>query len=525
MAKRSENYTFNGWIAAAALVGVLVAVSFIPPRTLGGVKIRRANILSDIFDFDDTPARSPESAVFNEEEFQVDMTEVAERIDADTLPPRVQTLFEWEIGRDTTLRAEVLPDTACTRRIVAIEEYDSLRPDGMRAFYDTVLLARRPVRIAVLGDSFIEGDILTADLRERLQETYGGGGTGFAPMASPLTAFRRTVKTVSKGWTSYNIMQRKKTPQTLRDKFYVSGWVCQPVEGASTRWETTAYRRKLDECSCGRIFFLSPDSSRIEVTVNDSLRREFSVEGDPSVRQIAVRAPRIGSLAFRVVSGTRGFIGYGAVLESDGVSVDNYSIRSNNGQAMFWTNPSIDAQIDAMLDYDLVILQYGLNIMQPGVTNYARYAEQIEKMVAYVRRCFPSAAVLVMGVSERSTRGEQGFAPMDALPHMLRWQREAAQRTGAAFWNTCEAMRARGGMERFVANGWAGKDYTHINYAGGRQVALALFDALHDCARQQAETPAVREAAANVVDAAKLDALHRCLTPAIAPLPLNPPLQ
>ena len=92
MAKKSENYTFNGWIAAAALVGVLVAVSFIPPRTLGGVKIRRANILSDIFDFDDTPARSPESAVFNEEEFQVDMTEVAERIDADTLPPRVQTL-------------------------------------------------------------------------------------------------------------------------------------------------------------------------------------------------------------------------------------------------------------------------------------------------------------------------------------------------------------------------------------------------------------------------------------------------
>ena len=62
------------------------------------------------------------------------------------------------------------------------------------------------MRIAVLGDSFIEGDILTADLRERLQQAYGGGGAGFAPMASPLTAFRRTIKTQSKGWTSYNIM-------------------------------------------------------------------------------------------------------------------------------------------------------------------------------------------------------------------------------------------------------------------------------------------------------------------------------
>ena len=511
--------------AAAALVVVLTVVSLIPPQSFGGVELRRANILSDLVVYDDTPAEAPSAVLFDEEEFRIDLAEVVERIEAETAPPRVQTLYEWCAAPDNTPRRPIRPDTTLPKRIVPIEEFDTARRDGMQAFYDTLLTARRPVRIAVLGDSFIEGDILTADLRERLQERYGGGGTGFAPMASPLTAFRRTVKTTAKGWNAHNIMQRKKTPETLRDKFYVSGWVCQPAPGASTRWETTDYRRGPETSTCGRIFFLSPRDSRLEVTINDTLHQEFAVEGAAAVRQIAVTAPDIRSLGFRVVSGAESFVGYGAMLEGRGVTVDNYSIRSNNGQAMFWTNPSVNAQIDAMLNYDLVILQYGLNIMQPGVTNYARYAEQIEKMVAYVRRCFPSAAVLVMGVSERSTRGEQGFAPMDALPHMLRWQREAAQRTGAAFWNTCEAMRARGGMERFVANGWAGKDYTHINYAGGRQVALALFDALHDCARQQAETPAVREAAANVVDAAKLDALHRCLTPAIAPLPLNPPLQ
>jgi len=482
MARKNENYTFDGWLAAAALVGVLVAVSFIPPATLGGVKLRRANILSDILRFDDTDAaaRTPSSAVFDEEEFQVDMAEVTERIEADTLPPRVATLFEWEIGRDTTLRAEAVPDTTCTQRIVPIEEYDSLRSDGMRAFYDTVLLARRPVRIAVLGDSFIEGDILTADLRERLQETYGGGGTGFAPMASPLTAFRRTVKTTSKGWTSYNIMQRKKTPGHLRDKFYVSGWLCQPAPGASTRWEATTYRNKSDECTCGRIFFLSPDSSRLEVTVNDSLRHEFRIEGDPSVRQIAVRAPRIGSLSLRVAECAEGFIGYGAVLESEGISVDNYSIRSNNGQAMFWTNPSIDAQVDAMLDYDLVILQYGLNIMQDEVCNYTNYAAQIEKMVAFVRECFPGAAVLVMGVSDRSVRTDTGFAPMASVPCMTAHQRGAARNAQAAFWPTADAMLALGGMEHFVRSGWAGKDYTHINYSGGRRIGRALFDALND---------------------------------------------
>ena len=60
-----------------------------------------------------------------------------------------------------------------------------------------------------MGDSFVEGDILSSDLREKLQLRFGGSGAGFAPMASPLTGFRRTIKTQSKGWDSYNIMQRR----------------------------------------------------------------------------------------------------------------------------------------------------------------------------------------------------------------------------------------------------------------------------------------------------------------------------
>ncbi len=76
---------------------------------------------------------------------------------------------------------------------------------------------------------------------------------------------------------------------------------------------------------------------------------------------------------------------------------------------------------------------------------------------------------------------------MDALPFMTACQRAAARSECAAFWDTAAAMRALGGMERFVANGWAGKDYTHINYGGGRQVARALAAALHEGVRRAAE--------------------------------------
>lgn len=525
-----KDYTHRTWQAAAALIAVLVAVSFIPPQSIGGLRLRRANILSDLIAFDDASGAGKEAdtKLYDEEEFRVDLAEVASRIEADTLRREVPTSYEWRLAADSTEgdpyarhRADTLRRTA---ELIPIEDYsDSGR---LRAFCDTLLLARRPVRIAFLGDSFVEGDILTADLRECLQTAYGGrpgGGTGFAPMASPLTAFRRTVKTQSKGWTTYNIMQRKSAPEFLRNHFYISGWVSQPSADASTRWENTDFRRKLDAVTDARILFLSPHDSRVEVMLNDTLRHEFAIEGDAAVRQITVSAPRIHSLTFRVLSGTEDFIGYGAVFEGRGVVVDNYSVRSNNGQAMFWTNPSVNAQIHAFAPYDLVILQYGLNIMQAGVTGYRGYAAQIEKMVAYVRQCFPGAAVLILGVSDRSVKTDSGFEPMDAVPYMTESQRTAARNTGAAFWPTSEAMRAQGGMAEFVRNGWAGKDYTHINYGGGRRVAWALYDALNEeilRAREEIRLTERRKAEATaVMDSLQRIRLQRELLPELTPQP------
>ena len=182
-----KDYSHRGWIAALALIAVLGAVSFIPPQSLGGVKLRRANILSDILSFEDAAAEAAEPALFDEDDFHVDMAQVArrieaERIEADTAPRPVQTIFEWLLRQDSSGRRAVVPDTVrLNPALVAIEQFAPADSGRLRAFYDTLLYARRPVRIAVLGDSFIEGDILTADLREKLQQAYGGGGAGGGP--------------------------------------------------------------------------------------------------------------------------------------------------------------------------------------------------------------------------------------------------------------------------------------------------------------------------------------------------------
>ena len=142
---------------------------------------------------------------------------------------------------------------------------------------------------------------------------------------------------------------------------------------------------------------------------------------------------------------------------------------------MFWSSAAVNAQIHTMRAYDLVILQYGLNIMQADRHNYSLYGAQVEKMIRYAQSCFPGAAVVVMGVSDRSQRGEQGIVPMSSAIDLTASQREAAKSCGVALWNTYEAMQLLGGMTSFVERGWAGKDYTHINYAGGREIGRELY--------------------------------------------------
>ena len=370
---------------------------------------------------------------------------------------------------------EVMPDMSCP--IVAIEDFDTLEVSRFDRFVDKLALGEA-VRIAFLGDSFVEGDILTSDLRSELQQIFGGRGVGFVACDIPFATVRRTIRRTSSGWSAYSVMKPKSAPEELRDKFFVSGYLARGGAGARTQWSVTDAFETLDSVGRARIILLSEADSRVELSLSDTLRYEVELEADSRLREIYIEAP-ITDLAIKVVEGD--VLCYGVSLEGDsGVMIDNFSVRSNNGHAIFGTGAHINRQIDELLGYDLVVLQYGLNIMQAERRNYSKYRDQLRDMIAYAERCFPNAAIMVMGVSDRWVRDTQGegYKPIGTVDALSQYQRAAADSCGAAFWNTAEAMAALGGMPKFVADGWAAKDYTHINFRGGRALAEALAAAI-----------------------------------------------
>ncbi|PKL81788.1 MAG: hypothetical protein CVV24_13420, partial [Ignavibacteriae bacterium HGW-Ignavibacteriae-3] len=71
-------------------------------------------------------------------------------------------------------------------------------------FFDALKNSKsKTVRIAHYGDSAIEGDLITADLRESFQSKFGGNGVGWLGITSQDITFRQTTKhSFSDNWES-----------------------------------------------------------------------------------------------------------------------------------------------------------------------------------------------------------------------------------------------------------------------------------------------------------------------------------
>lgn len=145
----------------------------------------------------------------------------------------------------------------CRSGMTCIEDYSDSTLRGMTPFYralDELAAKPRPVRIAYFGDSFIEADILTADLRAMLQGRYGGCGVGFVTITSPVNGYRPTVRHSFGGWQSHSV-----TDSVFfdRGKQGVSGHYFIPTPGAYVELGgQRKYASRLDTCERASIFFI-----------------------------------------------------------------------------------------------------------------------------------------------------------------------------------------------------------------------------------------------------------------------------
>lgn len=332
----------------------------------------------------------------------------------------------------------------------------------------------RPVRIAFLGDSFIEADIFTQDVRSRLQTLHGGCGVGYMPMHSDFPGFRRSVVQSDNGWEVHSVLKPREADwslMTLHQQYFV------PLEGARSQYRGTTRVERADSWTVSRFVFVARNDCSVDLKVGDGEWQTFAVIGSPAIQSIEVSGQ---TDRFQVRTGAiAGFTAIGVWLDDTrGIAVDNISTRGYSGLSLVSLPAVRCAQMDSIVPYDAIVLQYGLNVMTPEILHYEAYARKMVAVIDHLKSCYPHTDIILMGVGDRSRKINGSFVTMPAVLALSRAQRLAAKNAGVVFWDTFAAMGGANGMVDYVAQKQANKDYTHINHKGGRRLASEFVKSL-----------------------------------------------
>lgn len=452
-------------------LALCLALHGLPDRFLGQ-RIKKIDLLADIRK-DADPLLASMDSLRRALESAEPLEPFSEADTATTLPAAVDSLALVAALRDSISRVMNREKGLSDAQGVRIEDF-SEGHTGLKRFFAALKHSRnRPVRIAFLGDSFIEGDIMVADFRSALQERFGGHGVGFVPLASIASLYRPSIDQQAEGWKMYSIVHDKIPGYTLSGLAFEA-----QSDPARLAFRTTTRYAGLKQVNSLKFLYDRNENTVMQLVYNSLLDTVTqALAGTSSVTQYELRDTLSeGSLVF---TSTQGFRALGVALEDEtGVVVDNYSLRGNSGLILGGLDPQVCEAFRAIRPYDLIILQYGLNAMDENMLDYGWYGQRMAQVIRHFRQCFPEADLLLVSIPDRANQYHGAFSTMPAVLALLHTQRRTARSTKTPFWNLFGAMGGENSMAGFVSKGWASKDYTHLTFSGGRAIAGYFMKAL-----------------------------------------------
>jgi len=328
---------------------------------------------------------------------------------------------------------------------------------------------KRKIRIAYIGDSMIEGDLISQTLRILFQQYFGGNGVGFIPITSQVSKFRQTViHQYSSGWKDESFKSGN------NDKLYLSGHMFR----SSKDWVRITDQTIKDSGSIlEKSLILGQTDGKINILVNES---PVIVNGPGLVNRIPLTIDRNKSIKVSFLQSNIPI--YGITVESpSGVFVDNFSFRGITGLEFGGLDSTFLRAIDENNPYDLIIFQYGVNLLfRPADKNFNWYAKSMLPVIRKLKNCFNNSNLLIVSVADRAFRYNGEYRSAVGIDSLIKVQATMAYETGCAFYNQFASM---GGTNSIVewANSkpsLANKDYIHPNHRGAELLGNLLFESI-----------------------------------------------
>lgn len=338
------------------------------------------------------------------------------------------------------------------------------------------------VRIAYFGDSMTDGDMIVKEFRSSLQSRFGGEGVGFVNITSESAPSRSTIShSFSGNWKTLSYLNVKfpKKPFGVNGHvFFVKKDTVDPV-WVKYKASNVSHLTMLNNPT----LFYGRSGNRqgvMDVIVGkDTIHKKLN-----PVNRVNALSLGMGDLKSFKANFTAAdsipFYGFN-FDDGKGVHVDNFSNRGNSGLPIATFNTDVMRAFNEKLGYDLIILQYGTNVLNYGSLNYTWYERKMTNVVNHLRECFPGVAILIVSTADKSTKYDLEMKTDSAVVPLTRAQRKYAVNTQSAYVNLYTLMGGDGSMVKWVEElpARANKDYTHFNFRGAKQISDLIYRQLN----------------------------------------------
>lgn len=356
-------------------------------------------------------------------------------------------------------------------------------------------------RIVHYGDSQIEGDRITAYLRNRLQSMYGGNGPGFIPIKQVYhqlsaevipsenwlryAAFDPTQKKLeNRGYGAYLSVSRF-TPvrETPKDSLEIP----EPeiIENTVATIDIRPSRRMYAKLGSYNNIVLHYGNCLDEVSIKvfhdgNLLKDDFLIP-DGKYHAFRLSFPETPSHIQIVLEGKESPDFYGLTLDGNsGVKMDNVAMRGSSGTVFSQQNHEIFSGMYRELKPKVIFFQYGGNTVpylkdSLAVDNYSRY---VQNHINWVRKNSPDASIFFVGPSDMATLVNGKITSYDLLPYLDKKLKEKCLENNVAYWSMFKAMGGKNSLQYWYEQNLMGSDYTHFTPSGTRVIAELLFTSL-----------------------------------------------
>ncbi len=361
-------------------------------------------------------------------------------------------------------------------------------PDSLyfASFWEAVESAAsqgRIVRILHYGDSQIEMDRMTSQLRIYMQETFGGGGPGMIPYRTiiPTLAVSESTSGELTHLSSFGdstVTRSRGNYGPMMQSFRMSGEASLRIRAASH----ASVDKHVKAFSNIRLVYNNRSGTLKSTLTNSQSKTPISHEA--TGEGVGSMAWTLDSATTAVSLSTHGNADLYCVTVDNGpgVAVDNIPMRGCSGQQFTFVKEEFLTQAYAQLDVGLIILQFGGNSV-PYLNNgkaISTYCQSMGKQIDYLHRCCPGAKILFVGPSDMSTRHKGVLQTYPMLPVLIDSLIATVNSHGAAYWSIYHAMGGWNSMVKWNKKGLAGSDYIHFSQHGADKMGNKLAQAFAD---------------------------------------------